>query len=202
MDCMPIRFFPNRTGNREVARFGCETDVIRLTPTDRALHFKGEGQVAPTEGTSMNGEAVVRPTGQLEGRAAVFTATFERGDEDAEMAKSQGRTGEAQLAAELQEACDAGILNGVFQVNSQKGDAAVEQAIQMSQEGDQNVIAFVRAVIDSDAHDKLDAIDVAGIVLAMMRGDFYAVGAEDPLAIWARYTLPEELFASIFTVQS
>jgi hypothetical protein len=51
-----------------------------------------------------------------EGRAAVFTATFERGDEDAEMAQSQGRTGEAQLAAELQEACDAGILNGVFKV--------------------------------------------------------------------------------------
>jgi hypothetical protein len=73
----------------------------------------------------------------------------------------------------------------------------MRNAVRMSEEGDQEILAFVRAVIDTDAH-----IDVAGVVLAMMKGDKYSVAANDGLAIWARYVLPETLFESIFAVEA
>ena len=55
----------------------------------------------------------------LEGRAVAYLVTFTRGDEDAEVAATAGRTGAQQLAAELQEACDAGILNGTFEIHGE-----------------------------------------------------------------------------------
>ena len=68
-------------------------------------------------------------TAPLEGRAAVYLVTFERGDEDAEVAASRGRNGQQQLADELQEACDASGPNGTYKVHGEKLSRALDDLI-------------------------------------------------------------------------
>jgi hypothetical protein len=48
-----------------------------------------------------------------------YLVTFKRDGEDAEVAEDAGRTGAQQLAAELQAACDAGLLSGTFEVHGE-----------------------------------------------------------------------------------
>ena len=74
-------------------------------------------------GDSVGGAVVTAP---LEGRAAVYLVTFERGDEDAEVAASRGRNGQQQLADELQEACDASGPNGTYKVHGEKLSRALD----------------------------------------------------------------------------
>ena len=57
-------------------------------------------------------------------------------------------------------------------------------------------------MIDTDAHVTIDAIDVAGVVNAMMRGDKYLVDASDPLIVWARATFGDAFLGRVFEVQS
>jgi hypothetical protein len=186
-----------------IAEFLAETDVVREWMVKPASAYAVAAMQAGIAWADREAEAMTED-------AVLLLDDWKSSDHDALPLVRSGaaslKTDEPYNESILASVCNAAARSRwkviVDEYRKAHHDKSLSKAIQMSQEGDENVIAFVRAVIDSDAHDKIDAIDVASVVLAMMRGDLLKVYAKNPIAIWARYTLPEELFAHIFVVQS